>query len=106
MRDPTREHGRRCSGWCSGSKDVTSPAAVRLPALLNTFDPAVSAVSLVEVDRGADLLLTTGRRLGGELVAWGALERDVSGDCHIGLRLLGEQEPCNLYTAKRRSRTS
>ncbi len=62
-------------------------AAERLLAVLAAFDRSAPALSLTEISRRAGLTLPTAHRLVGLLTAWGALERDASGDYHIGLRL-------------------
>lgn len=63
-------------------------AAGRLLAVLDTFAPGHSVLSLTEISRRAGLSLTTTHRLVGELVNWGALERDPKGRYRIGLHLL------------------
>jgi DNA-binding IclR family transcriptional regulator len=76
----------------SVGKVVTGPtpmtAAGRLLAVLDTFAPGHSVLSLTEISRRAGLSLTTTHRLVGELVNWGALERDPKGRYRIGLHLL------------------
>jgi DNA-binding IclR family transcriptional regulator len=72
----------------------TSPAATpmtaagRLLAVLDAFTPGRSILTLSEISRRAGLSLTTAHRLAGELVNWGALERDADGRYRIGLHLL------------------
>ncbi len=61
--------------------------ADRLLAVLDAFDFGNPALSLTAISRRAGLPLATAHRLVGTLAAWGALERDESGDYHIGLRL-------------------
>lgn len=63
-------------------------AAGRVLSILNVFEEGHSSLSLSEISRRAELTLSTTHRLVGELVAWGALERDSSGRYLIGLRLL------------------
>jgi DNA-binding IclR family transcriptional regulator len=63
-------------------------AAGRVLSILNVFEEGHSTLSLSEISRRADLTLSTTHRLVGELVNWGALERDSSGRYLIGLRLL------------------
>jgi DNA-binding IclR family transcriptional regulator len=62
-------------------------AADRLLDVLAAFDHRNPALSLTEIGHRADLPLATAHRLVGILARWGALERDDSGDYHIGLRL-------------------
>ncbi|MFD4198308.1 IclR family transcriptional regulator [Amycolatopsis thermoflava] len=63
-------------------------AAGRLLAVLDAFTPGRSLLTLSEISRRAGLSLTTAHRLAGELVNWGALERDDDGRYRIGLHLL------------------
>jgi DNA-binding IclR family transcriptional regulator len=63
-------------------------AAGRLLAVLDAFAPGRSLLTLSEISRRAGLSLTTAHRLAGELVNWGALERDADGRYRIGLHLL------------------
>ena len=63
-------------------------AAGRMLAILDAFGPAHRTLSLSEISRRADLTLPTAHRLVGELVSWGALERDATGRYFVGLRLL------------------
>ncbi|GAA5170020.1 IclR family transcriptional regulator [Amycolatopsis dongchuanensis] len=63
-------------------------AAGRLLAVLDAFAPGRSVLTLSEISRRAGLSLTTAHRLAGELVNWGALERDADGRYRIGLHLL------------------
>lgn len=63
-------------------------AAGRMLAILDAFGPAHRTLSLSEISRRADLTLPTAHRLVGELVDWGALERDATGRYFVGLRLL------------------
>jgi DNA-binding IclR family transcriptional regulator len=62
-------------------------AADRLLDVLAAFDQRNSSLSLTDISHRAGLPLTTAHRLVGALTRWGALERDESGDYHIGLRL-------------------
>lgn len=60
----------------------------RLLAVLDCFDVAHPALTLTEIATRADLPLSTARRLIGELVAWGGLERLPDGrHFRIGIRL-------------------
>ncbi|MQA09852.1 MAG: helix-turn-helix domain-containing protein [Pseudonocardiaceae bacterium] len=71
----------------SRAKPPTS-AAGRLLAVLHAFAPGRTSLSLTEISRRAGLTLTTAHRLAGELVAWGALERDSEGRYRIGIWVL------------------
>ncbi len=55
--------------------------------VLAAFGPDRPTLTLTELARRADVPLSTAHRLAGELVAWGALERDADGCFCIGLRL-------------------
>lgn len=55
--------------------------------LLEAFESGPSALTLTELAAHADLPLPTAHRLAGELVSWGALERDPQGRYVVGLRL-------------------
>jgi DNA-binding IclR family transcriptional regulator len=59
----------------------------RVLALLGAFDSRSRSLTLSELARRADLPLTTAHRLVGELVAWGALTRQPSGEYVVGRRL-------------------
>jgi DNA-binding IclR family transcriptional regulator len=63
-------------------------AAGRVLAVLDAFGPAHRSLTLSEIARRAGLTLPTAHRLVGELMGWGALERDESGRYSVGLRLL------------------
>jgi DNA-binding IclR family transcriptional regulator len=63
-------------------------AAGRLLSVLDAFSPGRRLLTLSEISRRAGLSLTTAHRLAGELVSWGALERDGDGRYRIGLHLL------------------
>ncbi|MFD4351182.1 IclR family transcriptional regulator [Nocardia sp. NPDC058518] len=64
-------------------RTVTSKAL----ALLGAFESGPNALSLSDLAEFADLPLPTAHRLVGELVGWGALERDEQGRYTVGLRL-------------------
>ena len=66
---------------------TTRSAPDRLLAVLAAFDHEHPALSLTDISRRAGLTLSTAHRLVGALTDWGALERDVSGVYHVGLRL-------------------
>jgi len=60
----------------------------RLLAVLDCFDVAHPVLTLTEIATRADLPISTARRLIGELVAWGGLERLPDGrHFRIGIRL-------------------
>jgi DNA-binding IclR family transcriptional regulator len=59
----------------------------RLLGVLDAFTGAQRRLTLTEISRRTGLPMGTAHRLVGELVAWGALERDVRGRYQIGLRL-------------------
>lgn len=59
----------------------------RLLALLAAFDPGHRRLTLTALARRADVPLTTAHRLVAELVAWGALAREPSGEYVVGRRL-------------------
>jgi len=56
-------------------------------ALLGAFEDGRNGLSLSDLAAHADLPLPTAHRLVGELVDWGALERDDQGRYSVGLRL-------------------
>jgi DNA-binding IclR family transcriptional regulator len=68
---------------------VTTPKSVagRLFTLLSVFSEQRPSANLSELSRNAGLALSTTHRLVGELVEWGALDRDEDGRYHVGLRL-------------------
>ena len=59
----------------------------RVLALLGAFTPMHATLSLSDLAKGAGLPVATTYRLAGELVAWGALERQPDGTYQIGMRL-------------------
>jgi len=59
----------------------------RLLGVLDAFTGAQRRLTLTEISRRTGLPMGTAHRLVGELVAWGALERDDRGRYQIGLRL-------------------
>ncbi|NGO75091.1 IclR family transcriptional regulator [Streptomyces sp. YC504] len=59
----------------------------RALGILDAFTPERPGLSLAEISRRTGLPPPTAHRLAGELVAWGALERDAHGIYRIGLRL-------------------
>ena len=67
----------------AGGPSVTSKAL----GILAAFSAQQPRLTLSEIGRRTGLPLTTAHRLVGELVGWGALERDEGGRYRIGLRL-------------------
>ena len=69
--------------------------AGRLLAILSSFSPGATELSLAELSRRTGLAASTAHRLVRELTAWGALERDDDLRYHIGRRLaeVGELAP-------------
>ncbi|MCE3554358.1 IclR family transcriptional regulator [Pseudonocardia sp. RS11V-5] len=65
----------------------TGPVLTRGLALLAAFGPARPAMTLSQLARHTGMPLSTAHRLLGELVDWGALERDDAGSYRVGLRL-------------------
>lgn len=76
------------SALSTSSAPTPMTAAGRLLAVLDAFSPGRRVLTLSEISRRAGLSLTTAHRLAGELVTWGALERDSDGRYRIGLHLL------------------
>lgn len=72
-------------------------------ALLSAFERGPAAQSLSDLAAHADLPLPTAHRLAGELVEWGALERDEQGRYTVGLRLweVGQNASRRLREAAR-----
>lgn len=66
---------------------ATGPVLTRALRLLDAFGPACPEMTLSQIARSAGVPLSTAHRLLGELVDWGALEKDESGRYRIGLRL-------------------
>ncbi len=69
-----------------GGTDAAS-GTERVLAILDCFSVERPTLTLSEISRLAGLALTTAHRKVGELVRWGALERDEEGRYRIGLRL-------------------
>lgn len=55
--------------------------------ILETFSDCPTGLSLSEISRRSGVPLTTAHRIVGELLDWGALERDSTAGYRIGLRL-------------------
>jgi DNA-binding IclR family transcriptional regulator len=64
-------------------RSVTS----RVLGVLDAFSDRRPSLTLSEISRRSGIPLATAHRLVGELVSWGALERDAAGRYHVGLRL-------------------
>ena len=62
-------------------------AARKALDVLGSFGPADRVMSLSAIARRSGLALSTAHRVVGELVEWGALEREPDGRYRIGLRL-------------------
>ena len=67
----------------SEGRTVTS----KVLGMLEAFEGGPNALTLTDLAAHADLPLPTAHRLVGELVSWGALERDAQGRYTVGLRL-------------------
>ncbi|MGW2085224.1 IclR family transcriptional regulator [Streptomyces sp. NPDC001880] len=65
----------------------TGPVIGRALQILGTFTAQHPHLNLSELARKADLPVSTVHRMLGELLAWGALERDEHGRYRVGLRL-------------------
>jgi DNA-binding IclR family transcriptional regulator len=80
------------------SVERTGPVVARALQILAAFTPDRRALTLSELSRHAGLPVSTVHRLAADLVAWGALERDLTGCYHIGLRLweIGSLAPRGL----------
>lgn len=76
----------------------TGPVIARAARVLATFSHTRRLQTLREIARGAGLPLSTTHRIVGDLLDWGALERDRHGKLQIGLRLweLGSLAPRRL----------
>jgi len=73
-------------GGMPASREAGVSVTARVLRVLGAFEAARPQLSLTEIARRARLAPATAHRLVGELVAWGALERD-EGAYRIGLRL-------------------
>lgn len=65
----------------------TGPVIGRALRVLGAFSPAHPALTLSDLARRTGMPVSTVHRMVGELVAWGALERDDEGCYRVGLRL-------------------
>ncbi|MEV6305161.1 IclR family transcriptional regulator [Actinoplanes sp. NPDC051861] len=82
---------------------VTGPVLSRALRIFEAFGPERSALTLTDLARRAGLPLSTAHRLVGELLTWGALERDADGRYVVGLRLfeIGSLAPRGLGLRER-----
>jgi DNA-binding IclR family transcriptional regulator len=64
------------------------PVIDRAFSLLSAFDASQRRLSLTELSRRSGIPASSALRLAGQLVRWGALERDEEGRYCVGLRLL------------------
>lgn len=85
------------------SGERTGPVVARALRVLGAFTPDRRSLTLSELARCAGLPVSTAHRLAGELVAWGALERDADGRYTVGLRLweIGSLAPRGLGLRER-----
>ncbi|GIE82436.1 IclR family transcriptional regulator [Actinoplanes philippinensis] len=81
----------------------TGPVLGRALSILEAFGPRHTRLTLTDLARRAGLPLSTVHRLAGELVSWGALERDAAGRYSVGLRLweVGSLAPRGLGLRER-----
>jgi DNA-binding IclR family transcriptional regulator len=70
-----------------GRRDGPRSVTARVLAILGSFSPGTSELSLAEISRRTGLARSTTYRLVHELHAGGALERDANLRYHIGARL-------------------
>lgn len=71
----------------AASGDGPPTVAGRLFRILEAFSADRPTLTLSAISRRSELALTTTHRLVGELVRWGALERNEEGHYRIGLRM-------------------
>ncbi|MGW1135912.1 IclR family transcriptional regulator [Streptomyces zhihengii] len=83
--DPARAPGRQRRGV--PGPEATGPVIARALKILAAFNAQHPQLSLSELARRSGLPVSTVHRMLGELLAWGALERDAKGLYRIGLRL-------------------
>lgn len=84
---PRASNNAQSEPWSADEKPRRSSAG-RVLSILDAFGSNHSTLSLSDISRRAGLTLSTTHRLVGELLTWGALERDRSGHYFIGLRML------------------
>ena len=85
---PRGEVAHRCRGVLSkvvdnAGRTVTS----KVMAIFAAFEDAPASMSLSQIAEAAEIPLPTAHRLVGELVQWGALEKESTGRYTIGMRL-------------------
>lgn len=82
---------------------ATGPVLARALSIFGAFGPRHTSLTLSDMARRAGLPLSTVHRLAGDLVAWGALERDTGGRYSVGLRLweIGSLAPRGLGLRER-----
>ncbi|MFC4015900.1 IclR family transcriptional regulator [Nonomuraea purpurea] len=71
----------------SRQPDPTRSVASRVLSVLDAFSGECRRLTVSDISRRTGMPLTTAHRLVGELVSWGALERDRDGRYQIGLHL-------------------
>ncbi|WP_371750516.1 IclR family transcriptional regulator [Streptomyces sp. NBC_01283] len=69
------------------SESGTGPVLGRALRILGAFTAKCPEMTLSELSRRSGLPVSTVHRMLGDLIAWGALERDAKGSYRIGLRL-------------------
>ena len=70
-----------------GTQRTPRTVAARVLAILGSFSPGHTDLTLAQISRRTGLAASTTHRLVGELQAWGALERDADLRYRIGRRL-------------------
>ncbi|MER6499980.1 IclR family transcriptional regulator [Streptomyces sp. NPDC001455] len=80
---PRHRHKRPHPGPATG----TGPVIWRALQILGAFSAQRPHLTLSELARKVDMPVSTVHRMLGDLLAWGALERDEQGQYRVGLRL-------------------
>ena len=78
-----RQGAQEVAEVAESGRTVTS----KVMAIFAAFEDAPTSLSLSQIAAAADMPLPTAHRLVGELVQWGALERESTGRYTIGMRL-------------------
>lgn len=81
---------RSGDGGRSGQGSQAEPGRTvtsKVMAIFAAFENAPASLSLSQIAQSADMPLPTAHRLVGELVQWGALEKESTGRYTIGMRL-------------------